>query len=339
MSARSAQPDTAHARAIFTPARKLGLALTAVLYAGGAVAILAVVDDRTLRVATSLPWSLVATLLALSLVNYAVRAWRWVRFGDYLGFRVPAARNVVYYLSGFCLTSTPGKAGEAIRLWFLKTGHGIGYVRSLPLMLADRIVDMWAILLLALVSIAGFAEYHWQGAALGLLITASSIPVLFPLQFQPVLRWVHGCAPRRGRWIVRARRVLRVMSTLRSWRTYGLTLIPTVGGWLAECAALFLLLQHFGSDISLVNATFVFSFSIIVGAVSMLPGGLGSTEATLVILLRTLGVDLDQALAVTAIIRITTFWFAVLIGLLLMPAAFSAVRVAAKDVLRGEDNT
>jgi len=106
--------------------------------------------------------------------------------------------------------------------------------------------------------------------------------------------------------------------------------MPTVGGWLAEGAALFLLLRHFGADVTFLNAVFVFSFSIIVGAISMLPGGLGSTEATIVILLKALGVDLDTALAATAIIRITTFWFAVAIGVLLMPAAMNAAARSAR---------
>ncbi len=89
------------------------------------------------------------------------------------------------------------------------------------------------------------------------------------------------------------------------------------------------MLQHFGTQVTFLNAVFIFCFSLIVGAISMLPGGLGSTEAAIVILLPTLGVDLDVALAVTAIIRVTTFWFAVTIGVLLMPAAMRAAARAS----------
>lgn len=314
----------------FSPARKMALAATALLYLAGAAAIYAIIDEETLQTALSLPLAVVAALLGLSLINYAIRAWRWAVLGDHLGFRVPVTRNVLYYLAGFSLTSTPGKAGEAVRLWFLKSGHGIPYVRSLPLMLADRIIDMWAVLLLTLVSIAGFTEYQWQGAALALLIAGVSIPILFPRRFERVLDWIYSRAPRRARLIDAGRRIMRAMAELSNWRTYGLTLIPTVGGWLAECIALYLVLKHFGADVTVLNAVFIFSFSIIVGAISMLPGGLGSTEATIVILLRALGVDFDSALAATAIIRISTFWFAVAIGVLLMPAAINAAARSAR---------
>ena len=209
------------------------------------------------------------------------------------------------------------------------------YSRSLPLMLADRVIDLWAVLLLSLASIAGFAQYRWQGAALALVIAAISLPILFPRRFEPLLGALYGVAPRRGRLLVRARRAMRAMAELSSWRSYGLTLGPSILGWFAEGAALFLLLRHLGADVGLLNAVFIFCFSIIVGALSMLPGGLGSTEATIVILLKALGVDLGTALAATAIIRITTFWFAVGIGMLMMPVAMNAVARAASVASTG----
>ncbi len=313
-----------------TTMRKLALAATALLYVAGGAAVYAFIDEKTVRTAMSLPLALVAALLGLSLVNYAVRAWRWVVLAGHLGFRVPPASNALYYLAGFSLTSTPGKAGEAVRLWFLKFGHGVAYERSAPLMLADRLIDLWAVLLLALVSIAGFADYRWQGAALSAVVAAVTIPVLFARRFEPALGALYRFAPRRGRLLVRGRRMIRSMSALNSWRSYGYTLVPTVGGWLAEGAALYLVVRHFGADVTFLDAVFVFCFSIIVGAISMLPGGLGSTEAAIVILLRVLGVDLDTALAATAIVRVTTFWFAVAIGVALMPAAMNAAARSAR---------
>ena len=143
---------------------------------------------------------------------------------------------------------------------------------------------------------------------------------------------MYTLAPRRRRLIVHGRRILRTMEALSDWRTYGITFGPTVVGWLAECAGLYFVLQQVGAEVGFVNAVFVFSFSMIVGAVSMLPGGLGSTEATMVILLKILGVDLYAALAATAIIRLVTFWFAVVIGVLLVPVAMRVRMRFARSV-------
>jgi uncharacterized protein (TIRG00374 family) len=263
----------------------------------------------------------VAGLLGLSLVNYLVRAWRWLVLSSFLGFRVPPLRNILYYLAGYALTSTPGKAGEAVRLWFLKAGHGVPYARSMALMLADRALDMWAVAILVIACFADFSSHLWQMLILVGIIVVVSLPILFPSLLEPVLGCALRLAPTRRRLWSKARRAIRSMAELSHWRTYGLTLVPSIAGWAAEGLALFLLLRFFGADVSALNAIFVFSFSMIVGAGSMLPGGLGSTEVTAVVLLRALGVDFDAAVASTALVRVTTFWFAVGIGVCLLPVA------------------
>lgn len=309
------------ARNPFTRARKLTLAIAALAYAAAAALLFGAIDDQALGAALSLPASLLAALLGLSLASYGLRAWRWVHLTGSLGLRVPPADNLVYYLAGFSLTPTPGKAGEAIRLWLLKRAHAVPISRSLPLMLADIIVDLWAVLLLAAACMSVFAQYRWYGVGLGALVVALSVPILFPRRFRPLLNAGYRAVPRAGRALVRIRQLMTAMGELSNWRTYGLALLPTLAAWFVLGVAFHLLLEQLGTGVGFANAVFVFSFSTLVGSASLLPGGLGSTEASLVLLLRFLGVDLGTAIAATAIIRLTTLWFAVAIGLALMPLA------------------
>jgi uncharacterized protein (TIRG00374 family) len=304
--------------------RRWFLIAIAALYLICALLVFRSLDRSTLERALAMPWALLAALLGLSLFNYAIRAWRWVALSSFLRFDVPRCRNVLYYLAGYALTATPGKAGEAVRLWFLKAGHGIGYVRSIPIMLADRLLDMWAVLTLALLCFVDVSGQLWQGIAVTAVVLLVSVPIVAPLRFVPLLGLGLRLAPRRRRAWAKARRLLRSMAALSHWRTYGLTFLPSVVGWAAEGLSLYLLLRYFGADVSELEAIFVFSFSMIVGAISMLPGGLGSTEVTAVVLLRALGVDLDVAVACTALVRVSTFWFAVGIGAALLPAAIGA---------------
>ena len=326
-------PLSPSASTVFTASRRWTLIAMAAAYVGVVAVVLSQIDHHTLSLAASLPWWLILGLLGLSLVNYALRAGRWAMLSRALDLRVPLGANLLYYFSGYSLTATPGKAGEAIRLWLLKSGHGIAYTRSMPLMLADRALDIWAVMLLTLVSFSGFHAYRWYGVALLVLVVAASLPIVRPRLLEPLLLAAAGKMKRHARLLVRLRRVLRAMGRLSSWRTYGATLLPSVIGWLAEAAALYLLLQHFGAEVTLANAVFVFSFSMIVGAISMLPGGLGSTEATMILLLKALGVDLEVALLSTAIVRATTFWFAVVIGILLTPPALATSRRSAANIM------
>jgi uncharacterized protein (TIRG00374 family) len=305
----------------FARRQKLALAATISIYLIAGAALYALTDSGTLQRARALPASLIAQLLALSLVNYALRAWRWIVLSGRLGLRVSPLTNALYYLAGFSLTSTPGKAGEAVRLWFLRSGHQIPYARSTPLILADRVIDMWAVLILVAGSMVEFGGYGWQMAAVVALVGMASMPILFPRRLDAILDWAHRRAPKRTKVIAGLRTICASLVDLRGWRSYGLTLLPSVVGWLAEGAALHLLLQHLGSDLSLSHCIFVFAFGVAVGAVSLLPGGIGSTEATMIVLLRAFGVSMGVAGLATAVVRITTLWFAVAIGILLMPLA------------------
>jgi uncharacterized protein (TIRG00374 family) len=104
-------------------------------------------------------------------------------------------------------------------------------------------------------------------------------------------------------------------------RVFGLGLLLRTVGWCAEAASFALLLRALHVALIPMAAAFVFAFGMMVGAISVLPGGLGSTEATMVGLLATQNVPFATALVATAIVRLTTLWFAVGLGMVALPFA------------------
>jgi uncharacterized membrane protein YbhN (UPF0104 family) len=270
---------------------------------------------------------LVAALLALSLANYALRALRWHLYSRHLGLRIPPGLNLLHFIAGFSLTTTPGKVGEALRLWLIERCHGHRYERIVPLFLGDRLADMNAVMLLCLVGIAGFPDQLWIAALAGLGLLFLSLSLAFPRPLIAALAGAYAAGGRRGpRLFARARAALRQTARLFAPRLLLVALALSLAGWLAEAYAFHWLLAALGAGLSLLQATFVFTFAIVVGAVSMLPGGLGSAEATMVALLVALGVDLETALAATAVIRATTLWFGVALGFVALPVALKLAR-------------
>ncbi len=75
---------------------------------------------------------------------------------------------------------------------------------------------------------------------------------------------------------------------------------------------------------------------MLAGAVSMLPGGLGGAEATLIALLCLWGLTLSTAVAATLLINVATLWLAVLLGVIALSihARFSAGRLAPASTYR-----
>jgi len=276
-------------------------------------------------------------LLGLSLVNYALRAWRWYIYSHHLNIQVSRRRTALYYFAGFAMTTTPGKLGEALRLWFLERCHGYRYERTAPLLIGDRMSDAVAITLLCLAGISAFGAAYSAGTLIAAGVLAAALLLLLRphLPLRAVLL-AYGLVGRWPRLFGAARGVVRKTSRLLDPRIFVLTSAMGVIGWLCECFALHWLLIDLGADITLQQSIFVFAFAMLVGAVSMLPGGLGGTEATMFALLTLLNVPADTALAATMIIRLTTLWFAVGLGFIALPAAFRLARQPASERLAAE---
>jgi uncharacterized protein (TIRG00374 family) len=295
---------------------------TAAVFTGVFVVMALATDGRAVwKNVVDLPLSGLAGLLGLSLLNYAARAVRWRVFSDRLGIEIPWGRSSLYYVAGFSMTVTPGKLGEVLRLWLLNRGHGYRYDHSAGLLVADRLSDAGAMVLLCLAGAATFAGNAWLLVATAVPILAATAVFLRPGILIRIVGWIYGRCRRWPRLFARLRAALRHASRLASWQVYGGTLLLAVFGWLAEVIALDLLLTQLGAPISLAQAMFVFSFAMLAGAATMLPGGLGGTEVSMVGVLVAMGVDLEVAIAGTAVIRATTLWFAVALGFVALPLA------------------
>ena len=69
-------------------------------------------------------------------------------------------------------------------------------------------------------------------------------------------------------------------------------------------------------SLSLAEAVGVYVAATLVGAASLLPGGLGGTEGSMILFLSQLDLPRDGASSATLLVRLCTLWFAFLLGLL-----------------------
>ncbi|MEE8388674.1 MAG: lysylphosphatidylglycerol synthase transmembrane domain-containing protein [Acidiferrobacterales bacterium] len=253
--------------------------------------------------------------LILSLINYGLRFVRWHYYLGLLGHPVPVASNLRIYLTGFALTTTPGKAGEMIRSVFLAP-LGVSYSKSLAAFFSERLSDLIAVLAIAMIGIASYP----QGRPVFYFLVASAMAVLFTIHRHSWLNRIKHYIDDKFSGRARNAVVGLVDIALHSRQLYRWT--PLFSGlllgfiaWWAEAYAFHLMIGWMGLQIPLSVAVFIYAFSMIIGAVSFLPGGLGGVEVAMVALLVLNRVPAAEAVALTILIRITTLWFAVVIGL------------------------
>jgi uncharacterized protein (TIRG00374 family) len=283
-------------------------------------------------------YALLACLLAAA--NYGVRFLRWQYYLRKVGVTtVKTSDSLQVFLAGFALTITPGKLGEAVKAVLLRASHRIPMAKTAPIVIAERVTDLVALLLLALVGVFDYdvdPRFLIAGAALvlaGLVIVSvdpiakAAIAIAGRL---PVLRrFAHRLDDAHAHTAVLLAPLPLVVTTM----------LATVS-WFFECLAFWIVVQGFpGAHIGLQGATFVYAATTVAGALSFLPGGLGVTEAGMLALLVRLGSGIGRgtAAAATFVTRAATLWFAVALGLpaLLLYARRKHVEIDA-DVARPE---
>lgn len=255
-------------------------------------------------------------------LHYMIRALRWhliVRGGN---VTTSLRQNMRHFFGGFAMTATPGRLGELVRLRWLCRDSGKPFGEVLPIAFADRAIELAAIVFLIGFSLA--LVNLETNVAWGLLAVSSGMV------------WV-ACRPRllegfvTGLWrligrrfprlFVRLRKLTRRLIPFMRLQIFVPTVLIGIAGWMLEGIAFYYLLSWLGVNIGLWTATAIFLIAILSGALSGLPGGLGGTEATAVALLLLQDVPFDTAILATLIIRVTTLWFAVLIGVCVFPFA------------------
>tara|TARA_R110002049_G_scaffold114921_1_gene266554 strand:+ start:4073 stop:5041 length:969 start_codon:yes stop_codon:yes gene_type:complete len=255
-----------------------------------------------------------ALALALSLVNYGLRFLRWQLYLDRQGHTIPWPTSLRIYLSGFALTTTPGKTGEAFRGVLLKP-HGVPYPATFAAFISERLSDLIAIVLLTLF---GLAHYP-QARGIVLVGMLGIMVALACLSSKTLLTTLHRYGTtRRGKLMRLLAQLSEVLLRARRCQRPALLVVTTLVSlvaWFAEALAFYWVLGWLGADVTLAFACFVYALAMLAGALSFLPGGLGSAEAVMVSLLVISGMTTPAAVAATIFIRLATLWFAVAIGL------------------------
>ena len=260
-------------------------------------------------------------LLSLSMINYTLRGVRWHLFSRRLGLPLELRHNIVHFMGGFAMTITPGRIGELVRVRWISQQTGWPFERILPLPFIDRAFDIAA---MGIVLAGGvlLSQTGTVGAVpVAILAMVTALIVTRP---KLVLAIVNTLWKFIGRWprrFVGLRKAARSMAVFSAPGVAIPALLLSIIGWTAEGVALYMLLTWMGADITLAAATVIFLFSTLAGGLTGAPGGVGGAEAAMLMLLAAQNIPLEIALPAMAVIRITTLWFAIVVGLITFPIA------------------
>ena len=258
-------------------------------------------------------------VIGLTTVGYVFRFGKWEFYLRELNVDSPLKTSLTVFFSGLMMVVTPGKAGEVWKAWLLRDMEGVPASKTTSVVGAERVTDLLSLSILAVVGVvaygrsptillavavvfaAGIGLLQWRAGCLRLLSWAESLPLVG--EYAEALETFYE-------------------STYRLFRLRPLSVATILGilAWGLEGVALWITLEGFGVEAALMVGIFVFALGSVVGAVSMLPGGLGAAEASMAGVLLTFGIVEPVAVGATMVIRVGTLWYAAVLGLVVFSA-------------------
>lgn len=295
--------------------RFIGLAILAV--------ILAKIDFKKLIFCFSelnAGFFLLINLITIPLL--LIKAFRWMQILKIQGIDYPVIASLLSYLGGFFAgIITPGRAGEALRAYYLKEEKGVPLSRGLASIFVDRIFDLFILLTLAVVGLFSLQGTALSGARIAIfnlsILFLSAVALFRSLSSRVFLKKAFlkifsfaGVAALEGDLRLFFSSVRSSLASKKIYSVFVLTVCAYVLFYLQACLL---------AGIAHINLgwTKIVLFVSISGFVSLLPVtvlGLGTREACLVFLFSLSGVEKEAALTYSFLLFLSFYILAGLIA-------------------------
>jgi len=283
-------------------------------------------------------WEFIPIILGLTLFNYFFRFFKWQYYLRRLKIRLEWKRSFLIFLSGLSMAITPGKVGELLKSYLLKRTTGEPISRTSPVIVAERLSDGIAMLLLAATGLVLY-RFGWELLLFFLVVGLGGIMVIQNRRLSLALLSFGERLPLVSRIAHLMHAFYESAYILLQWKPLLLAVSIGFVSWSGECGALYFVFTGLGiapSPDLLIKATFILAVSSLVGSASGLPGGLGTADGSMLGLTRLLVTpSATLAGAATLLIRLCTLWFGLGIGVVALLIFRSTQRMHL--FLEGED--
>lgn len=287
-----------------------------IAFGGALYLILTIYADyqQVLNSFSKFNWLLLPLLLVLSFMNYFTRFFKWDFYLTVVGIKLKRIDSFSIFMSGLIMSVTPGKLGELLKAYLVKEINNEPISKTAPIIFAERITDFLSLLL---VSIIGAITFGY-GGEVSLIVAAFFVLLIVIISNKNIAMLIISVfekIPFLKKHLHHIQTAYESSYKLLSFKPLIFMTLLSLVSWGFECIGYYLILINFGIDFGILWASFSYCFATIVGAISMLPGGLGVTEGSLTYFLVLKNIPKDISVTTTFIVRVVTLWFAVLVGI------------------------
>ena len=253
--------------------------------------------------------------ILLNIPQISLKAFRWhllleaqrTRYGIW-----PAILS--YFGSIFVGLLTPGRLGEFVKAMHVNQDCDTPMGQALSSVLADRLFDLYALLVVGGVALLSLTAWQYSKGVLGLVLLALLLTLpLAAFLHEGVFGRIRTLGSHLGRlgrwlfasqsWLLELRSGLRQLSLPRLVAAVGLTVLA-YAIFFGQC---YLLALALGLKTSLVQVSFAVALGSLVTLLPISISGLGTREAAIVAYLGTAGVPVEVAMGFSLLVFVTFY--------------------------------
>ena len=260
--------------------------------------------------------------VALALLAYTVAfALRTASWRPLIGARVPFAKLFSLLMGALFLNhAAPAKAGDLARMYAL--ARRVPAERAVASVVLSRLVDLAGLISVLVVSWAVAGAGSWEKVWPPLLAVVAAGVTLFllvRLELPAILGARFGVVGRYASCVRAALRETTRASLMVSW-TFA------APAWVLEAGILLVVGRGLGLELSLAEVVAATCFAVLVAAVPLAPGSLGTYEAGMVAVLLAFGVPVESAFAAAVTTHAVKFLYALAAAPFALGEGLAAVR-------------
>ena len=241
---------------------------------------------------------------------------------------IPLKKSILVFLSGSAFEITPGQIGALMKSQILKTSSNIPRTKTAPIVLVEKVYDLIGAILASIIGIIilGMEPYL---IIIAILVLAT---IFFFMYYRPASELFFKRITKTkffSKYIENISASYEIVQKSTNVKVATICILLAVTYWFIISAAAYYIL--IGFDINILDYfkfLAIYVTSILLGAISFIPAGIGITEVTLTGLLTLEGIDISTALILSVMIRILTLWYSVCVGFIALKftGAFSFKR-------------
>jgi len=259
---------------------------------------------------------LIGALLTVFVV-YTGRFIKWQIYLKVLDISLKKTDSLKIFISGLCLSITPGRAGEVLKAYLLKKQFNIDFSLTAPTIVAERLsglIGSITVLFIALVLLEQNEINYYI-----FIPSVTIIGIVFLVLNNKKIEQIIFTQCNRIKYLNDRFRIIHNLynsaSLLTRGRNFVLCCVISVIYWACECLVFNSILHSLYVSLDFSLVMMVITLSAIVGGLSMMPASLGVLEMGMVGLLQLYGVDYTTAALATLIHRLFILWSVVIIGM------------------------